>query len=99
MREIEASLQQFADFLLKAQLVKEQAAPYCVRWVRRFLTRPAANEPLAGSRRRVPVPRRTGALVPYRAATPTGCGASSRTSPSGRPSRTPASRPRRHATI
>lgn len=27
--------------------MKENAAPYCVRWVRRFLTRPAANEPLA----------------------------------------------------
>ena len=52
MRELEASLQQFADFLLKARLVKEQAAPYCVRWVRRFLTRPAANEPLADQVRR-----------------------------------------------
>lgn len=29
--ELEASLQQFGEFLLKAQLVKEQAAPYCVR--------------------------------------------------------------------
>ena len=47
MREIETSSQQFGEFILKAQLVKEKAAPYCVRWVRRFLTRPASNEPLA----------------------------------------------------
>lgn len=47
MRELEASLQQFGEFILKAQLVRQQAAPYCVRWVRRFLTRPASDEPLA----------------------------------------------------
>lgn len=47
MRELETSLQQFGEFILKAQLVKEKAAPYCVRWVRRFLTRPASDEPLA----------------------------------------------------
>ena len=47
MRELETSLQQFGEFVLKAQLVKEKAAPYCVRWVRRFLTRPASDEPLA----------------------------------------------------
>jgi integron integrase len=47
MRELESSLQQFGEFLLKAQLVKEKAAPYCVRWVRRFLTRHASNEPPA----------------------------------------------------
>ena len=41
--ELETSLQQFGEFILKAQLVKETAAPYCVRWVRRFLTRPASN--------------------------------------------------------
>ena len=52
MRELEASLQQFGEFLLKARLVKEKAAPYCVRWVRRFLTRPASNEPLADQVRR-----------------------------------------------
>jgi len=46
MRELEASLQQFGEFLLKARLVKETAAPYCVRWVRRFLTRPASDEPV-----------------------------------------------------
>ena len=47
MRELETSSQQFGEFLLKAQLVKEKAAPYCVRWVRRFLARPASDEPLA----------------------------------------------------
>ena len=47
MRELEASLQQSGEFLLRAQLVKEKAAPFCVRWVRRFLTRPASSEPLA----------------------------------------------------
>ena len=47
MRELETSLQQFGEFLLKAQLVKEKAAPYCVASVRRFLMRPASNEPLA----------------------------------------------------
>ena len=30
MRELEASLQQFGEFLLKARLVNEKAAPYCV---------------------------------------------------------------------
>jgi integron integrase len=52
VRELEASLQQFGEFILKAQLVKEKAAPHCVRWVRRFLTRPASNEPLADQVRR-----------------------------------------------
>ena len=47
MRELETSLQQFGEFALKASLVKEKAAPYCVRWVRRFLTRAASDEPLA----------------------------------------------------
>ena len=32
--------------------MKEKSAPYCVRWVRRFLTRPASNEPLADQVRR-----------------------------------------------
>lgn len=41
MREIEASLQEFGEFLLRAGLVKPQAARYCVGWVRRFLVRPA----------------------------------------------------------
>ena len=52
MRELETSLQQFGEFLLKAQLVKEKAAPYCVASVRRFLTCPASNEPLADQVRR-----------------------------------------------
>ena len=52
MRELEASLQQFGEFILKAQLVKEKAAPFCVRWVRRFLTRPASDEPVADQVRR-----------------------------------------------
>ena len=47
MRELETSLQQFGEFILKAQLVREKAAPYCVRWVRRFLTRQALDGPLA----------------------------------------------------
>lgn len=47
MRELETSLQQFGEFLLKARLVKEKAAPHCVRWVRRFLARPASTEALA----------------------------------------------------
>ena len=46
MRELETSLKQFGEFVLKAQLVKEKAAPYCVRWVRRFLTRTASDESL-----------------------------------------------------
>ena len=41
------SLQQFGEFILKAQLVREKAVPYCVRWVRRFLTRQALDGPLA----------------------------------------------------
>lgn len=47
MRELESSLQQFGEFLLKAQLARPAAAPYLVRWVRRFLSRPASDEPLA----------------------------------------------------
>lgn len=47
MRELESSLQQFGEFLLRARLVKETAAPYCVRFVRQFLGRPAADAPLA----------------------------------------------------
>jgi hypothetical protein len=44
-RDEEALLQQFAEFMLKAQLVTAKAAPYSVRSVRRFLHRPATNEP------------------------------------------------------
>ena len=46
MRELESSLQAFGEYLLKAQLVRPNAAPYVVRWVRRFLARPATNDPL-----------------------------------------------------
>lgn len=52
MRELEASLQQFGEFLLKARLVQEKAAPYCVRWVRRFLARSASDGPVADQVRR-----------------------------------------------
>ena len=51
-RETESSLQQFAEVLLTAQLVRAKAAPYLVRWVRCFLTRPALDEPLADQVRR-----------------------------------------------
>lgn len=33
--------------MLKAELVREKVAPYFVRWVRRFLSRPALDEPVA----------------------------------------------------
>ena len=46
------SLQQFGEFLLRARLVREKAAPHCVRWVRRFLMRQASDEPLADQVRR-----------------------------------------------
>ena len=52
MRELETSLQQFGEFLLRARLASERAAPYCVRWVRRFLMRAASDEPLADQVRR-----------------------------------------------
>jgi integron integrase len=52
MREQEPSLQEYGEFLLKARLVKEKAAPYCVRWVRAFLARPASPEPLQDQVRR-----------------------------------------------
>ncbi len=46
MRELESSLQSFGEYLLKAQLVRPTAAPYVVRWVRRFLSLAASNDPL-----------------------------------------------------
>ncbi|MEQ1912584.1 MAG: hypothetical protein ABMA15_27440, partial [Vicinamibacterales bacterium] len=52
VRELESSLQQFGEFLLRERLVKENAAPYCVRSVRQFLGRPAVSEPLADQVRR-----------------------------------------------
>ena len=42
--ELESSLQQFGEFLLKAQLVRETVALHFVRRVRRFLPRPALDE-------------------------------------------------------
>jgi hypothetical protein len=47
MREVEASLQEFGEYVLRARLVKERAAPHCVRWVRQFLARPASDATLA----------------------------------------------------
>ena len=52
MREIESSLQQFGEYLLRARLVREKTAPHFVRWVRHFLSRPATDEPLADQVRR-----------------------------------------------
>lgn len=52
MREAETTLQQFGEFLLGTQPARPRAAPYFVRWVRQFLARPAANEPLADRVRR-----------------------------------------------
>ena len=49
MPKLEPSLQEFGQFLLRRQLVRENVAPYFVRWVRRFLARDASNEPLARS--------------------------------------------------
>jgi integron integrase len=47
MRELDSTLQQFGEFLLRAKLVTPRAAPYCVRWVRTFLNRPATDAPIA----------------------------------------------------
>jgi hypothetical protein len=52
MRELEPVLQQFGEFLLKAHLVRPNAAPFVVRWARRFLSRPATDESLADQVRR-----------------------------------------------
>jgi integron integrase len=41
MRETESTLQQFGEFLLKRELVRQSTAPYFVRWVRQFLAREA----------------------------------------------------------
>lgn len=43
MRDLESSLQAFREFFLKGQLVRQNAAPYFVRWVRRFLSREATR--------------------------------------------------------
>lgn len=52
MRELETSLQQFGEFLLRRQLVRPKSAPYLVRWVRQFLTQPTTDEPLIDRVRR-----------------------------------------------
>ena len=44
MDSTELQLSRFAEFLLHRQLVREKAAPYMVRWVRRFLSNPPVNE-------------------------------------------------------
>jgi integron integrase len=41
MRAFEQSLQEFGEFLLRGRLVRPNAAPYVVGWVRQFLSRPA----------------------------------------------------------
>jgi hypothetical protein len=46
MRELESWLQQFAEFLLRGQLMRPRAAPFAVRWVRSFLQRPAQDLPI-----------------------------------------------------
>ena len=46
-RAIEASLQEFGEFLLRGRLVRPTASPYCVRWVRQFLGRSASDGALA----------------------------------------------------
>jgi hypothetical protein len=45
MRDLEATLQEFGEFLLKSKLAREKNAPYIVRWVRRFLSAPASEPP------------------------------------------------------
>jgi len=45
--ELEASLHTFAEFLLKRQLVRPNAAPFIVRWVRQFLACPPSPTSLA----------------------------------------------------
>ncbi len=52
MRETEASLQQFGEYLLREQLAPGHVAPHMVRWVRHFLARDATDEPIADQARR-----------------------------------------------
>jgi integron integrase len=47
MREMEGALQRFGEFLLRGRLVRAQAAPFVVGWVRQFLGRPARAGSLA----------------------------------------------------
>ncbi len=46
-RDQEATLQQFAEYLLKTGIFPAKSAPFVVRWVRRFLSQPATSDPLA----------------------------------------------------
>lgn len=43
MHELEASLQQFGEFLLKGQLIRQSTFRYFLRWVRRFPSRQASD--------------------------------------------------------
>jgi len=52
MHGLETTLQEFGEFLLKSKLAREKAAPYIVRWVRRFLSAPASEPLLADQVRR-----------------------------------------------
>jgi hypothetical protein len=51
MRSLEVSLQEFGEFLLTSKLVREESAPFVVRWVRRFLPATASEGPLADQTR------------------------------------------------
>jgi integron integrase len=46
VRELEATLQRFGEFVLSARIARPSTAPYLVRWVRRFLLRPTSTDPL-----------------------------------------------------
>ena len=52
MEELEASLQQFGELILQGAVGHREARAVCVRWVRRVLTQPASDEPLADQVRR-----------------------------------------------
>ena len=52
MRDRDPLLQQFAEFILKTRVFTPKAAPYAVRWIRRFLARPASDESIADQVRR-----------------------------------------------
>jgi hypothetical protein len=53
MRDVESSIEAFGEFLLRGQLVGQNAAPYFVRWLRRFLSREATSEALVDQVRRL----------------------------------------------
>jgi hypothetical protein len=52
MRELESSSRSFGEFPPEIQLARPTAAPYFVRWVRQFLSRPISDECLADQVRR-----------------------------------------------